>query len=292
MTSRLRVFLAVLALAFAPFAPAQTDAPALWKITGAKGNVYLFGSVHLLPAEVKWRTLQVERALQESRILVFEVDPALAQDQQVMTQLIVKYGLLPKGQTLPAVLPPKVNAEFEEMAKGLGLPPANMAPMRPWLVALTVSVQFLVSQGFDPNAGVDHLLAAWARENGRTIAALETADAQLGVFAELTREQEVEFLAASLRQIRETPQMLNQMLAAYRKGDLEGMEKTLNAAMDEVPSVRKRLMRDRHEAWLPQIRKMAAEGGNTFICVGAAHLVGPDSVIAMLRASGVSIEGP
>lgn len=292
MTSILRFLLALLLLAFAPLVPAQADAPALWKIAGPRGNVYLFGSLHLLPPEVKWRTASVERALRESKVVVFEIDPASAQDQQLMVQLIRKYGVLAQGQTLAAILPPQLNADLERQASALGLPPANLAPMRPWLAAVTLSVQFIVSQGFDPKAGVDHQLAAWARENGRASASLETADAQLSIFAELTREQEIEFLAASLRQIREAPEMLGRMLAAYRKGDLAGMEKTLNSAMDEVPSVRRRLMHERHERWLPQIQRILAEGGSHFVCVGAAHLVGPDSVIAMLRARGVKVEGP
>src|SRR5262245_28221685 len=104
MTSSWKVLLAVLALAFAPLAPAQTDSPALWKIAGPKANVYLFGSVHLLPPMVKWRTPQVERALEESKVLVLEIDPAIAQDQQAMLQLIMKYGVLPQGQTLPSIL--------------------------------------------------------------------------------------------------------------------------------------------------------------------------------------------
>src|SRR5262245_20640970 len=122
MTSSWKALLAALVLAFAPSAPAQTDAPALWKVAGKKANVYLFGSVHLLPPDVKWRSPQVERALEESKVLVLETDPATAQDQQAMLQLIMKYGVLPQGQTLPSVLPPKVNAEFEELAAKLGLP--------------------------------------------------------------------------------------------------------------------------------------------------------------------------
>jgi uncharacterized protein len=285
-------FFAVLAFAFAPAAPAQTDSPALWKIAGPKGSVYLFGSIHLLPPDVKWRTPRVERALKESKVIVFEIDPAVAQDQQQMMQLIMKYGVLKQGEQLSALLPPKVNAELERTAISLGLPPANLAPMRPWLAALTLSVQFIVSQGYDLQAGIDNRLAEWARQNGRAIGSLETADAQLSIFADLTREQEIEFLAVSMRQIRETPQLLGEMLAAYRTGDIAGMQKTLNAAMDEVPSVRKRILHDRHERWLPQIQKMLAEGRSTFVCVGAAHLVGPDSVVAMLRARGVKVEGP
>ena len=292
-TSRWKILLAVLALAFAPLARAQTaDAPALWKIAGRGANVYLFGSFHLLPPEVKWRTPRVDRALEESRVLVCELDPAIAQDQQVMLQLIRKYGVLPQGETLPAVLPPGLNAELERSATALGLPAANLAPMRPWLAALTVSVRFIVSQGFDPQGGVDRVLADWARSSGRPIASLETADSQLRVFSELTREQETELLAVSLKQIRETPQMLGEMLAAYRSGDTAAMEKTLKAGFDEVPQLRRRLMRDRHEQWLPQIEKMIAGGRSHFIVVGAAHLAGPDSVVAMLRARGVKVEGP
>lgn len=292
MISNWRALLAVLALAFAPLAGAQADAPALWRIAGPKAGVYLFGSFHLLPPDVKWRTRQVESALEESKVLVFEIDPAVAKDQDAMLQLVMKYGVLQSGEALPALLPPKLNAEFEGAATELGLPPANLAPMRPWLAALTLSVQFIVKQGFDPEGGIDQALAAWAHANGRSVASLETADDQVKIFADLTREQEIQMLAVTLRQIREMPQMLADILAAYRKADLAGMEKTLNAGMDEMPSLRQRLMRDRHEKWLPQIEQMIADGRSHFIVVGAAHLVGADSVVAMLRARGVKVEGP
>ena len=52
-----------LGLAFSPPGLAQTDAPALWKIGGPKGSVYLFGSFHMLPPDVKWRTPALQKAL-------------------------------------------------------------------------------------------------------------------------------------------------------------------------------------------------------------------------------------
>ncbi len=61
---------------------------------------------------------------------------------------------------------------------------------------------------------------------------------------------------------------------------------------DDFPALRKRILKDRHDKWLPQIEKMIADGRTHMIIVGAAHLVGPDSVIAMLRAKGVKVEGP
>ena len=293
-SSVVRVFLVALAFAApAPAVLAQADTPALWRIQAAKGaNVYLFGSFHLLPPSVKWRTPQVERALQDSSAVVTELDPAVANDPQTMLELVMKYGVLPPGETLAAVLPPALNADLERTAGAFGLPAANLAPMRPWLAALTVSVQYIASKGFDPKAGVDNQIADWARANGREIVPLETAEAQLRAFADLSRAEEIDLLRVTLEQIREMPQILDQILAAYRTGDVAKLESTLNAGMDAVPALRKRLLRDRHAKWLPQIERLLADGRTRFLVVGAAHFTGQDGVIALLRGKGLKVEGP
>jgi len=288
--------LAALSLALLPVATqdatAQVDAPALWRVDGPKGRVFLFGSFHLLPADVKWRTPAVESALKEAEVVVFETDLASTQDPQVSRALIAKYGLLPPGQTLRSVLSTSTHAELERTATDLGVPPPSLEPLRPWLAALTLGVQLIVSQGFDPNNGVEQQVLSWAKANGKSLGVLETNETQLRVFAELTREQETSLLTVSLQQVREMPKMLEEMLTAYRKGDLATLERTLNVGLEEFPTLRKRLLKDRHDKWLPQIEKMIASGRTHMIVVGAAHLVGPDSIIAMLRARGVKVEGP
>jgi len=288
--------LAALSIAFSPVttrdAAAQVDAPALWRIAGPKGNVFLFGSFHLLPADVKWRTPAVESALNEAAVVVFETDFAGAQDPRVSQALIAKYGFLPPGQTLRSVLSTSTNAELEKTATDLEIPPPSLAPLRPWLAALTLGLQFAIHQGFDPSNGVEQQVITSAKASGKSLRTLETNESQLRVFADLTREQEVELLTVTLRQVRETPKMLEDMLTAYRKGDLAALERTLNIGFDDFPALRKRILKDRHDKWLPQIENMIADGRTHLIIVGAAHLVGPDSVIVMLRAKGVKVEGP
>ena len=49
----------------------------------------------------------------------------------------------------------------------------------------------------------------------------------------------------------------------------------------------------RNANWTGQIKTlMEDEAGAFFIAVGAAHLSGEDSVIAMLRADGYEVDGP
>src|SRR5438093_6421931 len=131
--------LAALCIALSPVAArdaaAQVDAPALWRAAGPKGSVYLFGSFHLLPADVKWRTPAVESALSQAAVVVFETDFAGQQEPQASQALIAKYGLLPPGQTLPSVLPGSTRAELERAATDLRIPPPSLAPLRPWLAA-------------------------------------------------------------------------------------------------------------------------------------------------------------
>ena len=45
-----------------------------------------------------------------------------------------------------------------------------------------------------------------------------------------------------------------------------------------------RLLVDRNRNWLPKIEALFARPGRAFIVVGAAHLVGADGLISMLRA--------
>ena len=288
--------LAALCIAFSPVAArdaaAQGDSPALWKVAGPKGSVFLFGSFHLLPADVKWRTPAVDKALNEAAVIVFETDLAGALDPQASQALIAKHGLLPPGQTLDGVLSRGTRAELDRAATDLGVPVPALAPLRPWLAAVTLGIQFVVNQGFDPSNGVEQQIYTWAKAGGKRLGSLETNESQLRVFADLTREQEIALLTVTLRQVRETPKMLGDMLAAYRKADLAALERALNLGLDDFPVLRKRLLKDRHDKWLPQIEKMIADGRPHVIVVGAAHLVGPDSVLAMLRAKGVKVEGP
>lgn len=284
----------VLACGFLPAAGLAQDTPALWSVRapGKPGKVTLFGSFHLLPPEVRWRTGALDAALKEASVIVFETDLADAQDPAVMQPLMAKYGLLPPGQSLAARLPPATWRDLEALSSSLGVPARNLAPLRPWLAGLVLSLQFMRQRGFDPAQGVEQQVTEWARGEGKSLSALETAEEQLSVFAGLSREEEAAMLAVSLRQIRETPKLLADLLAAYRRGDVAALDRVLNTSLGELPALRQRMLRDRHERWLPQFDSMLASNRATVVIVGAAHLVGGDGVPAMLRARGLQVEGP
>jgi uncharacterized protein YbaP (TraB family) len=58
----------------------------------------------------------------------------------------------------------------------------------------------------------------------------------------------------------------------------------------EEPDLYAALLTNRNASWVSQIEGILAGKGVSFMAVGAGHLIGPDSVIAMLEARGVTAE--
>ena len=51
-----------------------------------------------------------------------------------------------------------------------------------------------------------------------------------------------------------------------------------------------RLLVGRNRNWLPSIDALFARTGRAFVVVGAAHLIGPDGLLAMFRAKGYKVD--
>jgi uncharacterized protein YbaP (TraB family) len=292
-------FLIVFAPVTAREAPA---APALWKIDGANGDVYLFGSIHILPKGFAWRRPELEAALKEAQRLVFEIDIDQAKNMGTMSALLAKYGFLPSDKSLHKMLAPEHRKKLDAVATSLGMPPAALDRMRPWLAAVTLTSLSLLKQNaggaadpkaaMDEAAGVDQQLWTWAKSAGKERAALETAEDQIRIFADLPLDQEVEFLIVSLSEVEKAPGAIDTLLDAWKAGDTKKLDRALNADMAAFPALRKAVFDDRHAKWLPQIEAMLHDGRTHVIVVGAAHLVGDRSVVAMLRAKGTRVQGP
>ena len=57
----------------------------------------------------------------------------------------------------------------------------------------------------------------------------------------------------------------------------------------ESPAVYQALLVQRNTDWAGQIQTLLASSGTAFIAVGAAHLVGDDSVQEILKDRGVAV---
>ena len=87
------------ALCMAIASGAARAEPALWKVTGGKSTVYLFGSVHLLPEGGFTVGGDLADALKQADRVCMEIDPA-SQDESAMTAITLERAVDPEGRTL------------------------------------------------------------------------------------------------------------------------------------------------------------------------------------------------
>jgi uncharacterized protein YbaP (TraB family) len=90
---------------------------------------------------------------------------------------------------------------------------------------------------------------------------------------------------------------LPRMLNVWRRGDAEGFDRILNAGFRGDPRLRRVMLEDRNRAWVDWIVERLKQPGTVFLAVGAGHLVGSESVQALLQQRDIpstrvqSVEG-
>jgi uncharacterized protein YbaP (TraB family) len=164
--------------------------------------------------------------------------------------------------------------------------------MRPWLAALQLSVAALRDAGYKGSLGVEKTVLTDAKAQGDKFAMLETVEGQVKVFESLDGPEMIENFDASLADIVNTKQEVEPLLAAWLKGDLAALEHESSVEMRKTaPRAYEILLVDRNRAWIESLDYwLTRKRKDYFVAVGAAHLVGPDSVIAMLEKKGHKVE--
>jgi len=264
--------------------------PPVWVIRDKDSTITLFGSIHILP-RVQWRPKQVSEALAEAEDVWFEIplDPA---SQLATSQAATRIAMMPEGQSMLALLDAPTRARLERVAKGLNLPAAYLDKLQPWMVDVALSQAFAQREGGSAAQGVESVLFAEV-PRGVKVRAFETGAQQVAILSDLPRASQLATLKETLRQIEEEPGSFDDIVNQWLKADLSGMVKeALDPIKKASPAYYEALITKRNTDWVKQIKQRLAGSGDTLMVVGVGHLVGPDSVPAMLRKQGIKVEGP
>lgn len=270
-------------------AAAQVQAaPPLWKITSAHGTLYLLGTIHMMKPNVNWESLPVKSALAASSKLVEEVSNA--DDQTAAQALLLQYGI-DREHPLSTKIAKDDLVKLDTALKQLGYPGESaLEPLRPWAVMLTLSVLPMMKAGYTLDSGVDVTLAREWKVSGKTVDGLETAEQQIHFFADMSDADQVKALHISLDDLDHATKDINEMVAAWIKGDVETIGDLENKEFkQEDPSLYKLLIVQRNKTWVEQLSKMLDSGGTEFVAVGAGHLPGDDGVLKLLEVKGFTV---
>ena len=266
--------------------------PAMWKVKGVHGTVYLFGSVHVMKPEVQWETAKVKAALAESDLLYLEIPDVDPEAMKALQPLALQMGMDMEHPLSTKISKDDV-ALLDTAVKGLGMPgESSFEPLRPWMVYTILSVLPATKAGYATDSGIDAKMAAEAKAQKKPIKGFETAEAQLHFLADMPESQQIEMLHKALIDLPKSQAQLDDMVGDWTRGDVDKIAAMENDEMKvKYPDLYEKLLVQRNKHFAEVLTGMLKDPstGTVFVTIGAAHLAGPDGVGKMLEKNGYTV---
>ena len=278
-----------------PSSPAQTtpvsfDSGLLWKISHPSAQdiapSHLFGTIHSEDPRVLQLPYKVRDAFDASSHFCMEVV------FDARTSLTLAQSMVYRdGQELQSILGGMLFNKVAALMAGHGIPKPALMQMKPWAVFTTLS-----SPKKETGVFLDIALSKQAKQQGKPVCGLETAEEQVAVFEAATTEDQVVLLRETVRQYPELPKQFAQLLDRYLARDLAGLVTLSEENIPKDPEVKrvyqtllKRLL-DQRNTRMRERMMAKLEVGRAFIAVGALHLPGENGLLHMLHGRGFTLE--
>lgn len=260
----------------------------LWRAQGVSNSVYLLGSIHLLRAEDHPLPSVIDAAYEDAEVLVMELDMDDL-DGVATQQLFNENGVLRDGRTLRDLMGEELYRRAAVAAEASDIPLDLLAKSEPWLAAITVEMMTLYRIGFDPRMGVELHMTSLAIQDGKPIEGLEAIEEQLAFLDGLSLQAQRDMLLQTLEDSADMAESIDDMIHAWRYGDIEFLESQLLDSLAEHEELNDALVTSRNLRWVSQIDELLDDRDDYLIIVGALHLVGKAGVPNLLAQRGVEI---
>lgn len=281
-----RVFAA--GLAWSAAAGSAASAPAMWEVRDRDSVVYLFGSMHVLSPDTRWRTPAFDRAYAAADRVWFETRVDVGPER--LAALVDRYGVDP-DRSLTEKLSPTALATLRPVLDRGGVPLERVERLRPWAAAMMLSVAPMTERGATVSDGVDAATTARARTAAKPIETFETLEQQLRLFADLPEQVELAYLDDVAREQLSPPRDGVALERAWLSGDVDRLDARLVRPMKASrPALYEALLLRRNLAWADRLDAVMRQGrGADLVVVGALHMAGGEGLPALMKARGYAV---
>lgn len=264
----------------------------LWKVVGPRGTAYLAGSIHFGKPDMFPLPAELAQAYEDSQALVVEAN-LMELDPVKMAQIVAAKVMYSDGSTLSKTLTPETWKELDRVLAKFGVSAQLMDQQKPWFVSMTLTSLALRRYGFSEELGIDNHFMKLAHKK-KPIIEMETFQQQLDFFDGFSNAEQEEMLKATFKDIEKGEVFLADTLRAWRAGDAQKINELLNdefrngsAANGHMYQV---LIVERNVAMSEKLERLLNHDGSYFVVLGAAHFVGKDGIVALLKAKGYQVQ--
>ncbi|MFL0356659.1 TraB/GumN family protein [Erythrobacter sp. GH1-10] len=276
--------LALASCSDAPDDPQPLPDPPVYEIVGADGAVegWMLGTIHALPKGTGWRNPAIDKAIADADYLIVEI--ADLEDREAMAKAFSDLASTPGQPAIANRVGPEWRPALADAIARSDYSPDDFGSTETWAAALMLA---RVAATGDPASGVDRAII---REfSDREVREFEGAIDQLRVFDTLKEEDQQDLLEGVLAEIETSREEPGRLREAWLAGDEATLEEATRTGMMADPEIYEALLVQRNTRWLDMLVAQLEDAPRPLVAVGAGHLVGPDSLGAMLEERGYTV---
>ncbi|MGF7082424.1 TraB/GumN family protein [Mucilaginibacter sp. UYCu711] len=261
----------------------------LWEVTGngLKAPSYLFGTYHFASKKLVDSLSDIKKYFNACKMVAGEA----IMDSTAMGNVFTAMTL-PDDTTLDKLYTPEEYKIVSDYVTGVS--PMTMEMLthfKPAAVQLML-LGFTMPKTFsDTNPAIDVYFQQEGKRLGDKVMGFETLKEQGDMIFGTPMNEQKKNLLESIRKKDEAKKDGEKLYALYLKQDLDGIDKMINDALvkEKKPELSDKMLKDRNLRWIIKIPAIISEQ-QTFIAVGAAHLVGQYGLINQLRLKGYTVK--
>lgn len=261
----------------------------LWSIQTQSNKIYLLGSIHVLKPETYPLDPAIEKAYASSERIIFETDIAAMQDPAMQAKML-EMGMYPAGQNLFENIAGDTRKQLEKKMSALGLPLEAFSQFKPWFVALTLTTLELQRLGYNPQYGIDVYFFGKAQRGGKEIGFLEPPEYQIDLLGNMADKDQNDFLKQTLADLELIGELAGDLVDSWKSGNADKLHELLHKSFKDYPDLNDRLLIQRNLKWVTEVEQAMRQNKTVLFVVGAGHLVGPESVVELLRKNGYKVK--
>jgi len=263
--------------------------PAIWKLDNGNAQVYLIGSIHLLPPELKWYGGKIKKMLDIAEEVVFEVN--MTSERQAQARAItIQNGMLRNGDKLSNYITEDEYVFLQKVIPKLGISLKVITNFQPWFASIALSVGAIINEGWDPEAGVDRYIQKIATQRRLKISDLETIEVQMEALYNHPLDVQANMLKDTINELKDIRKLTLEMIDVWASGNESRLVDTFLEPMQEQAELYAKIITNRNKSWIPLLEDFAKKNQVTIIVVGTAHLIGDGGVVELLRQKGYDIK--
>ena len=279
--------------------------PPLWKVSQGTHELWIFGTLSVIPKDITWGSVIVERVIgRANEVLRPPGVDAWARNPFRYPSLFFRARKLSRnegGAALDAVLPPDIYARYTAIRDRYDAP-RNLEQQRPAIVAGRLFARAIDTAGLTSGRKLQSSIEKLARD-----ARVKTTDTEiradpgelLDAAENLSKQAEIDCFATVLAGIENDLPGIGERARAWALGDIAALRRF------DYPDIEgeclsfagtsaglRETLRKAEDAWLDAAERALAANETTFATLAVGDLLRVDGPLARLRERGYDVREP